>query len=105
MQNKKYVVKQMIYLLLKKLKEFDAYNEFISNLRETDKFKNCDIDDYIDKLSIIIDDKWLGLEHIDRILRQIPYSFYWDDSKEGYNYWENIRRKITRYIETTIKKR
>ena len=43
MQNKKYIVKQMIYLMLKKLKEFDCYNEFISNLRQTDDFKNCNI--------------------------------------------------------------
>ena len=104
MENKKYVVKQMIYLMLKKLKEFDCYYEFISNLRQTDNFKNCDINDYIDKLSLMINENWLGVEYIDRILGQIPYSFYWRNSKEGFDYWKNIRHKITRYIETTIKK-
>lgn len=105
MQNKKYIVKQMIYLMLKKLKEFDCYNEFISNLRQTDDFKNCNIDGYVDKLSLIISDHWLGLEHIDRILNQVSYSFYWCGTKEGFTYWKNIRNKITKYIETTIKKR
>lgn len=104
MKNKKYVVKQMVYLLLNKLKEFDCYNEFISNLRETDDFKNCDIDGYINKLSLIISENFLGLGHIDRILGRIPYSFYWGNSKEGYYYWKNIRNKITTYIDTTIKK-
>ena len=105
MQNKKYVVKQMVYLMLKKLKEFNCYCEFISNLRQTDDFKNCDIDSYVDKLSIIINENWLGMEYIDRILSQIPYSFYWSNSKEGYDYWSNIRNKITSYIEMEIKKR
>lgn len=105
MENKKYVVKQMVYLMLKKLKEFDCYYEFIYNLRQTDDFKNCNIDSYVDKLSMIINENHLGVEHIDRILSQIPYSFYWENSKEGFDYWENIRKKMTRYIETTIKKR
>ena len=74
----------MPYLLLKVLIEHNALTSYVSNV--ISYYQSWNKDEIYDSIETVFDTNQIGILLAD--------SFFWEESKEGYEFWFNIYKEI-----------
>lgn len=79
-----FIIVNMPYLLLKVLIEHNALTSYISNV--ISYYQSWNKDEIYDSIETVFDTNQIGILLAD--------SFFWEESKEGYEFWFNIYKEI-----------
>ncbi len=79
-----FIIVNMPYLLLKVLIEHNALTSYVSNV--ISYYQSWNKDEIYDSIETVFDTNQIGILLAD--------SFFWEESKEGYEFWFNIYKEI-----------